>query len=256
MTDFKNLFRGAARLGVMVSALEVPFARVTGFVEAMSGELEAYQSMAVSSVGARLGLATRGAGKGFVHRRARLMDDAGVAEEELRRFLVRCAQFEHRGVEFGLHVLGELAGGFHYRLRAPHSLELAKAMLLDGGASAEGLAVVDETAARAGRRDAQAFACLVDHEGARRESVLLGRCPRSSLTQASIAALEGLEELGDPWLSVGTWGLELAIEGVPADWIGERGATLAAVFGKDRAARGQIRLSAGEIERDLVCERT
>ncbi len=256
MSDYKNLFRGAARLGVMVGALDIPFQRTSGFVEALSEELDRYQSMAVSSVDARLGLTTRGQGKGFVHRCARLMDDAGAGEEELRRFLVRASQLEHRAVEFGIDLLGIAGVGFRYRLRGPHELELAKAMLLDGGACAAGLDVVDGAADRVGRSGAQAFECVLDLAGGRREAVLLGRCPRSSLAPAAVEALAGLQDSGDPWLSVGPWGLELTVEAAPADWAGERGSTLVGVFGKDLADIGHVRVGLQDVERDVACERT
>jgi hypothetical protein len=256
LTDYKNLFRGAARLGVMVAAHDVPFTRTTPFVQALSEELDVYQAMRVCSADARLGLATRGEGKGFVHRCARLMDDSGVGQEELRRFLVRASQFDHRKIELRIDLLGEAGGGFAYRLRAPHELDLAKAMLIDGGATAPGLAAVDETARLAGRTGAMAFECHLDLAGGRRESVLLGRCPRQALAEAGETALEGLEGAGDPWLSVGPSGLELTVEQPPSSWAGERGRTLVSVFGKDQPDRGHVRLGPGSIERDVVCVRT
>ena len=187
---------------------------------------------------------------------ARLMDDAGAGEEELRRFLVRASQLEHRAVEFGIDLLGIAGVGFRYRLRGPHELELAKAMLLDGGACAAGLDVVDGAADRVGRSGAQAFECVLDLAGGRREAVLLGRCPRSSLAPAAVEALAGLQDSGDPWLSVGPWGLELTVEAAPADWAGERGSTLVGVFGKDLADIGHVRVGLQDVERDVACERT
>ena len=96
----------------------------------------------------------------------------------------------------------------------------------------------------------------VDLAGGRRESVMLGRCPRSTLAPAAQEALQGAQHPGDPWLSVGAWGLQLTVEEAPPDWAGERGRTLAGVFGKDQADLGQVRLGLAEIERDVLCERT
>lgn len=259
MSDYRNLFQGAARLGVVVGALDIPFTRTSGFVEAMSEELDAYQAMRVSADVPSLGLSTRGQGKGFVHRCARLMDDAGIEEEELRRFLVRAARFDHEGLEFRIDLLGAEGGGFAYRIRAAHDLDLAKAMLLDGGASGEGLHAVDEAARLAGRDRAQAFACQLDLAGGRRESVMLGRCAIDALQPVALRALQdlrGAEEIGDPWLSVGPDALELVVEDVPAGWAGERGEALVGVFGKERADRGHVRLTGGALEREVVCERT
>lgn len=144
--SYDNYFSGAARLGILLGALELPWPRVTPYVSAFPNELNAYQELSLDGAGTTLGLMTRGSGKDFAFRVARYMEDHGIDEERLRLFLVRARFFEHRSLFFKVEVGAKGPSEFSYYFRQRASLEVARAWLANAGVGEAGLAVVESCA--------------------------------------------------------------------------------------------------------------
>jgi hypothetical protein len=141
---FHQLFQGAARLGLMCGTLGIPWDQAAAFVAKFPGELDAYLELSVDDSSSELGLMTRGQGQDFTHRVANFMEQRGVGEERLRRLLVTAKHFEHRNlfVKLELNEQGPREISWYFRRRP--SLGDAKAWLLQGGAGARDLKLVDQ----------------------------------------------------------------------------------------------------------------
>ncbi len=143
---YDNLFQGAARLGLLISTLDLPWFRVTPYISTFSNELNAYQELSLENTGTTLGLMTHGSSKDFAFRVARYMETHGIDEERLRRFLVRSRFFEYRNLFFKIEVASEGSMELSYYFRQRASLEVARAWLADPGVDANGLALVEACA--------------------------------------------------------------------------------------------------------------
>ncbi len=145
-SSYRNLFHGAARLGVLLGTLDLPWPRVTPYVSAFSGELNGYQELSLDGAGTTLGLMTKGSGKDFAFRVTRYMEGHGICENSLRRFLVRSRFFQHRNLLFKVEVGPKGPTEFSYYFRQRASLEVARAWLTDSGVDAEGLGLMEACA--------------------------------------------------------------------------------------------------------------
>lgn len=150
MTDaldgFESLFRGSARLGVLLGSLGLPWEKVTPFVEAFAPQMAAYQELSVDDRSTDLGLMTRGAGKDFTFRVARYMEAHGIDEPRLRRLLVTARYFEHRNLFFKVEVGPEGPAEFSWYFRRRPTVEVARAWLDEAGVGSHALDTVEEVA--------------------------------------------------------------------------------------------------------------
>jgi hypothetical protein len=144
--DYRDLFRGSAKLGLLLGASSLEWTRITPFVSGFTPELSQAQVFAIHSQDARVEVGTRGAGKDFVHRAAHLMEQHGIGEEELKRFLVRAAFVEYENLFFSMDVREDEVNSFSYTLRRRQPLEVGAAMLVDAGVISEGLAAFRDAA--------------------------------------------------------------------------------------------------------------
>ena len=148
MTD--RLFQGAARLGVLCGALDVPWQEMATFVAAFPGELDDEQELSVD--GKRMGLMTRGSGQDFTHRVAHFMAERGVPEQRLRRFLATARYFEHQNLFFKVEADATGITECSWYLRRRPDLGTAKAWLLNDGVSGRDLRTVDQVADILGKK--------------------------------------------------------------------------------------------------------
>lgn len=149
-TDHSRLFQGAARLGLLCGALDVPWDELTPFVAAFPGELDGYQELSVDADA--MGLMTRGAGAEFVHRVAHFMETRGVPEARLRRFLATAKVFDHQNVFFKVEADTTGITECSWYLRRRPDLGTAKAWLLNDNVRARDLRVVDQVADALGKK--------------------------------------------------------------------------------------------------------
>lgn len=139
---YSNLFNGSARLGILLGTLNLPWAKVTPYVSAFSEELNGNQELSIDGSGEAIGLMTRGSGKDFVHRVARYMEQNGIGEVALRRFLVRGRFFDYKNLFFKIEIDSTGPIEFSYYFRRGASLEVAAAWLKDTGVDDDGFALV------------------------------------------------------------------------------------------------------------------
>lgn len=131
--DLEPLFRGAARLGLLLGALDLPWAEVAPIVARFPSELARGLELGVASDGPPLWLRSQADGQPACFRVARFMEERGVPETELRRLLVTAKHYGHRHLLFEL---GVDAGGFvafRWFMRQPVSLAEAAAFLEAAG---------------------------------------------------------------------------------------------------------------------------
>ncbi len=130
---FQPLLQGAARIGVLAGGMGLPWEGAAPFVARFSNELAEYLELSVDDGANRLGLMTQGSGQAFVHRMARFMEEQGVPEGRLRRFLATARHFDHRNLLFKVS-LG--AGGIEelgWYMRVRPDLGVALAWLREAG---------------------------------------------------------------------------------------------------------------------------
>jgi hypothetical protein len=146
VSDYGQLFRGAARIGLLAGALEVPWDKVADFVAAFSEQLNDYMETSACPLTGRMGLMTRCEGADATHRIARFMEVRGIDETALRRLLVRARHFEHKNLFFKIEVGPEGIAEFSYYFRRRPEIIVAHAWLSDSGVGVDGLALMDAVA--------------------------------------------------------------------------------------------------------------
>lgn len=159
LSQFESLFRGSARLGLLLGALDLPWEKVTPFVEAFPDEMGRYQELSVDDSTADLGLMTRGAGKDFTHRVARYMELHGIDEQRIRRLLVTARYFEHRNLFFKIEVGVDGPHEFSWYFRRRPALDVARAWLAEAGVDDPGLDRAGQVAGVLGKDTVHFLAC-------------------------------------------------------------------------------------------------
>jgi len=207
--DFGNLFDGSARLGLLLGATEMPWTATVPFLKAFPEELNRYLELSVATDTGEVGLMTRGEGKDFSHRFARVLESNGITEEELRRFLVRAQHFDHLNmfvkVEIGPNGISE----FSYYFRRRPDLPVAHAWLNDSGVPPNERAILEPLCDALEVRSVQFLATSLSRKGGRLDKAYL--CPAVdeatwnriqsalSLAGASEAHRETLNEQPQEW---------------------------------------------------------
>jgi hypothetical protein len=163
---YEALFRGAARIGVMLGGLEIPFPRSTPFIQAFSEYINKTIELTIFGRRPALLISTDGGGKSFAHMATALMEFSEVPVEQLRRFLVRADRFHYESLIFGMEIEGEEGLAFQSTLRSRHELELALAMFAEGGADGEKVLLAREVARLLGKEEVHAFTSRVEASGA------------------------------------------------------------------------------------------
>lgn len=143
---YQGLFRGAARLGVLCAGLTVPYETIVPFVSAFSERLKDYFELSVDPVGCSLGVMTRGEGQPFAYRVTRFMEENGIAEQALRRFLVRAKVFEYKNIFFKVEADARGMREFSTYFRRRPTLDVAHACLADSGVDADGVGLMEAVA--------------------------------------------------------------------------------------------------------------
>ncbi|MGB0637721.1 MAG: hypothetical protein ACPGTU_00210 [Myxococcota bacterium] len=143
---YDGLFSGAARLGLLCGVLEVPWTSVAEYVAVFSERLKDYFELSVDPSIQALGVMTKGEGKPYAYRITRFMEEHGIQEETLRQFLVRARYFEYRNIFFKVEADGRGLQEFSTYFRRRPSLEVAHAILADGGVDADGVGLMEAVA--------------------------------------------------------------------------------------------------------------
>ncbi len=204
MPAFRALFRGSARLGVMLGSLELPWAKVTPFVEAFPEEMGNYQEISVCDRGVDLGLMTRGSGQEFTFRVTRYMEEHGVSEEGLRRLLVTARFFEHRNLFFKVEFGADGPAEFSWYLRRRPALDVALPWLASAGVGDDGLEQVKRVARELGKSTVHFLACAEGAAGSTMHKVYFSQ-PDSAASFRRLrraAALLGVDD--DTWAPLAT----------------------------------------------------
>jgi hypothetical protein len=168
---YEELFRGSARLGLMLGAHGIEWTRVVPYLERFSEELTHFQELGVTSHDQRATIRSTGVGQNAAHRFTSLMQTHGVAEDRLRRFLVRASAMEHGRMLLGMQLFDDGTTGFDYVLRQRHDLELASAMLVDAGYDDLALMALRRCTEVLGCEDVHAYSCGEHVEGDSSQSV-------------------------------------------------------------------------------------
>jgi len=143
---YEGLFRGSARLGVLCAGLGVPWESVAPVVGSFSERFKDYFELSIDPAKSALGLMTKGEGQPYVYRVTRLMEESGVPEAGLRRFLVRAKYFEARNVFFKVEADSRGLREFSTYFRRRPSIDVAHACLADAGADADGVGLMEAVA--------------------------------------------------------------------------------------------------------------
>jgi hypothetical protein len=159
LPQFESLFRGSARLGVLLGAMDLPWEKVTPFVESFPDEMGRYQELSVDDTSSDLGLMTRGEGKDFTHRVARYMERNGIDEERIRRLLVTARYFEHQNLFFKIEVGADGPHEFSWYFRKRPALDVACAWLAEAGVDEDSLDRVRGIARALGKDTVHFLAC-------------------------------------------------------------------------------------------------
>lgn len=138
---YRPLIDGAARIGVILGSTGLPWEAVTPFVTRFSGDLADYLELSLDDAAPRLGVMTQGSGQHFVHRVARFMEEQGVAEARLRRFLATARHFGHRATLFKVSVGPEGVEELGWYLRVRPELGVGLAWLREAGVADVDLAL-------------------------------------------------------------------------------------------------------------------
>ena len=149
---YDGLFAGSARLGVLCAGLGVPWESVVPFVGAFSERLKSYFELSIDPRARALGVMTKGEGQPYVYRATRFMEEQGIAENVLKRFLVRAKYFEYRNCFFKVEADGQgLRECTTYFRRRP-TLQVAHAILADSGVDSDGVGLMEAIAEVLGQR--------------------------------------------------------------------------------------------------------
>ena len=144
--EYQGLFTGSARLGVLCAGLEIPYPHVVPVVAAFSERLKSYFELSIDPVVPSLGVMTRGEGQAVAFRVARFMEEGGISEQGLRRFLVRAKVFEYKNIFFKVEADERGLREYSTYFRRRPSLEVAHACLADSGVDAEGVGLMEAVA--------------------------------------------------------------------------------------------------------------
>ena len=144
--QYDGLFGGAARLGVLCAGLDVPWREVAPFVGSFSVQLADYFELSIDPQASSLGIMTRSEGQPFVYRVTRFMEESGIGERALKRFLVRAKFFEYKNVFFKAEADGRGLREFSTYFRRRPSLEVAHAILADSGVDVSGVGLMEAVA--------------------------------------------------------------------------------------------------------------
>ncbi|MAY79294.1 MAG: hypothetical protein CL930_00735 [Deltaproteobacteria bacterium] len=146
VASYEGLFSGAARLGLLCGVLDVPWKSVAEYVGVFSERLKGYFELSVDPAIHAIGVMTKGEGKPYAYRVTRFMEDNGISEEILRKFLVRARYFEYRNIFFKIEADGRGLQEFSTYFRRRPSLEVAHAILADGGVDTDGVGLMEAVA--------------------------------------------------------------------------------------------------------------
>ena len=191
------LFAESARLGVLLGALEIPWTTVAPIVAAFPSEVAAYTEFSVSDSDGTLGIMVRGEGVDFTHRVAHFMEERGVQEPRLRRFLATARQFEHKNLFFKVEAdpTGVTELSWYIRRRPPVqvAIEWLRADGIDDAPR------VERVARLLGKNTVHFIAQSEHMDGSPTQTKLYFSQPDSTDSWSRLQALAGLLQVGAEW---------------------------------------------------------
>ena len=144
--NFNKLFEGSARLGGILGIMNIPWPTVVPFIQAFSLHMNKYLEFSIGEKGDNLGIMTKGSGKEFAFKLAKLMETHGIDKERLKRFLVAAKYFDYRNIFFKIEIDKSGISEFSYYFRRRPSIEIAQAWLKSSNVRNEDLILVKEIA--------------------------------------------------------------------------------------------------------------
>jgi hypothetical protein len=193
---YDGLFAGSARLGVLCAGLGVPWESVVPFVGAFSERLKDYFELSIDPRAHALGVMTKGEGQAYVYRATRFMEEQGIAENVLKRFLVRAKYFEYRNCFFKIEADGQGLREFSTYFRRRPTLQVAHAILADSGVDSDGVGLMEAVAEVLGQRTVHFVGTAATLSGSLMEKVYFSQ-PEESTSWERIRAAGSLAGLSD-----------------------------------------------------------
>ena len=193
---YEGLFRGAARLGALCAGLDVPYPNVVPFVGAFSERLKDYFELSVDPRGRSLGIMTRGEGQPFAFRVTRFMEENGIPEQGLRRFLVRAKVFEYKNIFFKVEADAQGMREFSTYFRRRPTLDVAHACLADAGVNAADVGLMEAVAEVLEKETVHFVATAASRQGGLMEKVYFSQ-PDAAESWDRIRAAAALCDLTD-----------------------------------------------------------
>lgn len=193
---YDGLFAGSARLGVLCAGLGVPWEPVVPFVGAFSERLKDYFELSIDPTAHGLGIMTKGEGQAFVYRATRFMEEQGIGEGVLKRFLVRAKYFEYRNCFFKMEADGHGVREFSTYFRRRPALKVAHAILADSGVDSEGVGLMEAVAEVLGQRTVHFVGMAATLSGSLMEKVYFSQ-PEGSASWERIHTASSLCGLSD-----------------------------------------------------------
>ena len=191
------LFAESARLGVLLGALEIPWDTVAPVVASFPSEVAAYTEFSVSDHDASLGVMVRGEDADFTHRIAHFMEQRGVSEARLRRFLATATHFEHKNLFFKVEADRTGVTELSWYIRRRPSVQVAIEWLRADGI--DDAPRVERVARLLGKNTVHFIAQAEPLDGGPTLTKLYFSQPDSTESWARMRALAGLLQVGSEW---------------------------------------------------------
>ena len=133
--DFETLREPLAQLGVQWGSVEP-------FFETFAPHRVQPVSVSVDSLIGSIGLMVRGAGQPYIYQVARFMEEVGMPEPSIQRFLARAKYFDGQNASFSIHVDHRGIRECSTKFSSPIGIDVAHAFLADSGVGAHGVGLM------------------------------------------------------------------------------------------------------------------
>lgn len=190
--SFGGLFRGAARIGAFVAPLGLQWERLAPYLRTFPVELDRYLELSYDPATNSMGLMTRGDGREYAFRLARFMEEHGIGQERLKRFLVRSRFLEHTNLFFKMEFGEQGPTELSYYFRRRPGLEVARAWLADTGVSDQDMAPLEAVASVLEKRTVHFLAASERLDGSHAHKIYFSQPAETDSWERVRAAANGM----------------------------------------------------------------
>ncbi len=139
-------FPGADELAHLCATLDIPSDALGPFVEGFASLLSEHLVLSVDSWTLGIGVQTKGAGQAHAIRVAKFLEESGLSEAVIRRFLFRAKHFEYGNMYVKVEADGRGAREVSTAFEGRPSIEVAHAMLADSGVEPAAIGLMEAVA--------------------------------------------------------------------------------------------------------------